>query len=267
MQITANYVHTNGIKIHYHRIRSSHPPLVMSHGVTDNGLCMLRLAEHLMPKYDVILVDARGHGLSDAPDWGYSADHHADDLAGLILKLGLRIPILYGHSMGARTITRLAAKYPEIPKAVILEDPVQILPPTEFELANRDAWLEEMAKEIPQWKEIPLEVHLEAAKQQGHPDWTLDEQIEWGKARRQVSPKVFEIGSSMHHIRNDFDKIICPTLILKADADQETKQKNENAVSAIKNCKIIHVAGAGHNIRRDDFTATTKYIDDFLNSL
>lgn len=40
----------------------------------------------------VIMVDARGHGLSDKPDTNYDTKTHAADLAGLIRALDLQKP-------------------------------------------------------------------------------------------------------------------------------------------------------------------------------
>src|SRR4029079_7250210 len=86
----------NGITIHYSRTGGADgggkPPLVLSHGATDNGLCWTRVARDLESDFDVIMPDARGHGLSDAPEQGYSSAEHAADLAGLIRALGLERP-------------------------------------------------------------------------------------------------------------------------------------------------------------------------------
>jgi pimeloyl-ACP methyl ester carboxylesterase len=46
-----------------------------------------------------------------------------EDLAGLIRESKLVKPVLMGHSMGASTVAAFAARYPDIPRAVILEDP------------------------------------------------------------------------------------------------------------------------------------------------
>ena len=67
---------SNGIQIHYSRVtppprktspfrmRSTRPPLsiVLLHGVTDNGMCWVRVANALCKDYDLILPDSRGHG-------------------------------------------------------------------------------------------------------------------------------------------------------------------------------------------------------------
>jgi alpha-beta hydrolase superfamily lysophospholipase len=37
----------------------------MVHGVTDNGLCWTTLTQDMQKDYDIYMLDARGHGLSD----------------------------------------------------------------------------------------------------------------------------------------------------------------------------------------------------------
>src|SRR5947209_17951539 len=83
---TSGEVQTNGIRMHYYRTGGDglKPQLVLAHGATDDGLCWTRVAQALETEYDVIMPDARGHGLSDAPAEGYTASDHAADLAGLI---------------------------------------------------------------------------------------------------------------------------------------------------------------------------------------
>ncbi|MCA6319719.1 alpha/beta fold hydrolase, partial [Phenylobacterium sp.] len=57
-------VAVSGGQLAYHRTGGDGPPLVLSHGLTDNGLCWTRLAEALAPDFDIIMLDARGHGAS-----------------------------------------------------------------------------------------------------------------------------------------------------------------------------------------------------------
>src|SRR5947209_3881186 len=116
-------VTTNGLRMHYTRTGGDKPPLVLAHGATDSGLCWSRVARALEAEYDVILPDARGHGLSDAPADGYSSSDHAADLAGLLVALGLERPAVGGHSMGAGAVLRLIAEYPDLVRCAILEDP------------------------------------------------------------------------------------------------------------------------------------------------
>src|SRR5512146_2019323 len=101
---------TNGIGIHYLRTGGAKPPVVLLHGLLGSGACWTPLARALEGELDVVMPDARGHGGSSAPLAGYGYDDHARDVIGLIEELGLRAPILLGHSMGGMTAAVVASR-------------------------------------------------------------------------------------------------------------------------------------------------------------
>lgn len=119
---TTDTVRANGIDLRYYRTGDG-PPLVMTHGFFGNGRCWIPLAETLAEDYDVVTYDARGHGRSDAPETGYDVENRVADLVGLVEALDLDDPILLGHSMGAATVAWTAAEHPDLPRALVLEDP------------------------------------------------------------------------------------------------------------------------------------------------
>ena len=41
----SEFVNTNGIQIHFNRTSGGGKPLILVHGITDNGLCWTRLAK------------------------------------------------------------------------------------------------------------------------------------------------------------------------------------------------------------------------------
>ena len=113
---------TGEINIHYYRTgRGDLPPLVLCHGFSDNGLCWTRVAKALESEFDIIMMDARNHGLSGRGK--ASLQKMVDDLASLIGALDLHQPALLGHSMGASMVADLAARYPALASRILLEDP------------------------------------------------------------------------------------------------------------------------------------------------
>ncbi len=58
-------VFANGIRHHYYRTGGEKPALLLLHGFNEYGLTWLRVAKELEQDYDIIMVDARGHGRSD----------------------------------------------------------------------------------------------------------------------------------------------------------------------------------------------------------
>ena len=119
----AGDIRANGIKIHYYRTGGSKLPIVICHGATDNGLCWTPVARVLEDDYDVIMPDSRWHGFSDGPVDGNTPDSQVEDLLGFVHALDLEKPVLMGHSMGANTAFQTASRYPELARAIILEDP------------------------------------------------------------------------------------------------------------------------------------------------
>ena len=116
-------IEVNKLKLHYTRTGGDKPPVVLAHGFSDDGLCWTPVAKLLEADYDVVMVDARGHGKSDMPKRGAGRGGLAGDLAGVITGLGLKQPAVLGHSMGAVTALGLAGTYPDLPGAILLEDP------------------------------------------------------------------------------------------------------------------------------------------------
>jgi pimeloyl-ACP methyl ester carboxylesterase len=87
--------------------------------------------EHFRRAHRVIAVDLRGHGQSDKPQQDYTLAAFADDLAWLCGQLQVKKPIVIGHSMGGVIGVELAARFPEVPGAVVtLDSP--IVPPQEL---------------------------------------------------------------------------------------------------------------------------------------
>ncbi len=120
---THHVVSVNGVRIHYYRTgHGGKPPLVLVHGFSDNGLCWTPTARDLEAEYDVIMPDMRGHGLSARVQPGETVDMAAD-VAGLIGSLGLKRPIVVGHSMGAMVTYEMGWRFPELVSALVLEDP------------------------------------------------------------------------------------------------------------------------------------------------
>jgi pimeloyl-ACP methyl ester carboxylesterase len=98
-------------------------------------------AWELAEQFDVIMPDAQGHGFSDRLDAEFSFDNHTKHVAGLVKELGLEKPFIMGHSMGAGITCSVAMEYPDLPKAIILEDPSWGLfppKPEDFETAKKN---------------------------------------------------------------------------------------------------------------------------------
>jgi N-formylmaleamate deformylase len=269
----SDFVSVQGTRLHYTRTGGGKPPIVLAHGVTDNGLCWTPVAAALAADYDVIMVDARGHGYSDAPASGYDSATQAGDLAGVITGLQLDKPVVIGHSMGAMTTLQLAGQYPDLPRAIILEDPPGHWLPV---AANTTADVERMAG-LRAWflgvKQKTRE-ELIAEQRSGPNPWQEAEFSPWADAKHQVSEQVFGIfapgGSVVVDWATTLPKISCPALVLTADPTLGAVLSDAGVAAlklAVPQLQVSHIAGAGHNIRREQFAIFMETVRGFLASV
>ncbi|MCE8033238.1 MAG: alpha/beta hydrolase [Halomonas sp.] len=97
------YLVNRQVKIHFQQLGEG-PPLVLQHGFSDSisGWYEAGWVKRLGRHFRLIMIDARGHGLSDkphAPD-AYDLSHRVDDVLTVIDTLGLERVHFLGYSMG-----------------------------------------------------------------------------------------------------------------------------------------------------------------------
>ncbi len=264
---TDGYVMANGIRLHYWRTGGDKPALVMAHGSSDDGLCWTNLAKEFQDRYDIIMFDARGHGLSDPPTPSDPADVQVEDLAGLIKALKLQKPILMGHSMGSASVAQFAAKYPDVPRAVVLEDPALVRPATPPAATGTTPLTPEERQANVLTRNNLTETALVADCMKNSPKWGQSECEFWAPSKRRHHPYTIRPTPAARPPMSElFPKIAAPTLILKADAQGDLRAQNEDVARLLPKGKIVHIAGAGHNVRREGREETIAVLRAFLSS-
>lgn len=268
---TEGFVEANGVNIHYHRTGGAEarkPAMLMLHGITDNGLCWSRVAADLQDRYDIVMTDARGHGRSDRLQEGLDTHMLAADAAGVIRGLGLDKPVVFGHSMGAITAIALAAFYPELVGALLLEDP----PLRETPLpAPPNEFLEQQRREFAALSAMsPAERTARGAAL--NPNWHATEIEPWVQSKTEVDPLVLQQYRRFggYEWRDALSRIQCPGLLITGDPDKMAIVTPETAATAVEVWKggtVAHIAGTGHCVHRDDYETTMAAIDAFLASL
>jgi N-formylmaleamate deformylase len=263
----------DGVKIHYYRSGGDgrgrkKPPFILLHGVSDGGLCWTRVAGALSTKYDVIMVDAQGHGLSGRSSKDFSYESHMKQTAGLIKELGLKKPVVMGHSMGGGTAADMAAAYPELPKAIILEDPPwsALAPhPTNNEEAKK--MQQDFGTMFTHLKKLRIQdIIIESRKMD--PAWAEEERAPWAMAKKQFDTTLFDhIVVNPHPYEEIVTKIQCPTLLITAEngfVTEDTAKKISTLWKSKASYKWARIKGAGHNVHREQFEAFMKTLEEFL---
>ena len=261
----SGFVQANGLRLHYTRTGGAGATLVLAHGFSDDGLCWTPVAQALEGEYDVIMMDARGHGRSDAPAGGYGTLNLAADLAAAIAALGLEQPAVLGHSMGGATALALAAVYPQTPGAILIEDAG-----TNMGRAPRDAgWLERARAQIAGYATTSRE-ELIARCHTDSPAWSEAELGPWADSKKRFSPNVLNRPANE---TVDWDvlapQIVCPALLIHSDPElggMVTAEIADEMCALIPQLQVVHIAGAGHNIRREQFGRYLEVVRAFLQT-
>jgi pimeloyl-ACP methyl ester carboxylesterase len=119
----------DGVMLAYDEAGSADPPVILLHAWGGGRALMAPQLEHLRRRHRVVSLDLRGFGESEGPAQRYTPAGFADDVAWVAEKLGLARPIVIGHSLGGTVALELAARFPELPRAVVILEALVVAPP------------------------------------------------------------------------------------------------------------------------------------------
>jgi pimeloyl-ACP methyl ester carboxylesterase len=271
----------------------------MVHGVTDIGLCWTTLTWKLQDQYDCYMLDTRGHGLSDPFTPTDDADTLIKDVVDFVHVMKFEKPILMGHSMGAATVMRIGAEYPDLASAIIMLDPGlggagpggrRGGPPGARRGGPTTAPARSSARRPPpSGTPARLSINmfgnpetlvaqnnysfddLVALCHRQSPKWDIVDCQYWALSKKQYHGAYSSAGQramfGSMRTAGALAKITVPALILKADAPPEVRKANEEAAKVMQHGRLVHIDGAAHNLHHDQLKRTVEVLNEFLHTL
>lgn len=259
----------DGVKLHYWQ-KGAGAPLLLLHGITDNGACWGRTADALAGNYTVYALDQRGHGKSGAPAQGYAYDDYVADAVGLVRAVAGSNAIVMGHSFGGIIGLKLAADYPDVVRKLVAVDPPlfdipRSMPPRILDQQRHDffEWLRKL-------KPLSRGMLVETCRAQS-PRWSADECEAWADSKLDASPRLWQKeGIPTRSDWRDWLKAIqCPTLLVYGEpalGGLVDDVKAAQVVGALRSGQAVQIANAGHSVHRDEFEPTVDAIMRFLQA-
>lgn len=306
---TAAYAYSNGVRLHYYHAvpAAGKPVILMVHGVTDNGLCWTALTWKLQDKYDIYMLDTRGHGLSDPFTAADNGDTLIKDVVDFVKVMKFEKPILMGHSMGAATVMRIGAEHPELAKAIVMLDPGLPRaggggrrggppgagggrgaggppgggrgnargaggPPAaaDGQPARISVSMSGAPETLVNQNNYSFEALVEKCRRD-NPKWGEVDCQYWALSKKQYhgafTQELFGVMSGAMATGDSLGKITVPAIVLKADTSPEGRTTNEEAAKVIQKGKLVHVDNAAHNLHHDQLEKSAEIITEFLAGL
>lgn len=256
MFLERHYITVNGLRLAYHDSGGDGTPILALHGHFSRGNTFAGVVQSLDERWRFVALDQRGHGWSDHPG-DYSRAAYVGDAAGFIQQLGLAPAIVLGHSLGGVNGYQLAARRPDLVRAMIIEDigaevgadfdfltgwPRRF--PTLADLRNHliaqlgdDAYFLESAAEYPDGWGFRFDYdEMRRSQSLLNGDWWAD----W-------------LGSS------------CPALLLHGNQSWAVQTEHVRAMAARRpDTRLVEFPSAGHTIHAEDLAGFARAVGEFL---
>jgi pimeloyl-ACP methyl ester carboxylesterase len=271
------------------------PPLVIVHGIRDVAASLFVIAEPLARRWYVVLPELRGHGDSDNSSH-YSIWQFIYDLYRIIEALGLKAPVVVGHSLGAQIATHHAALFPEQVRALVVveglgppERPYEADPDARL-VAQREQLLATM--QLPEHSRPLPSVEFAAERLQANNPRLTRERAHWladhGTAVAADGMRYWKFDQRVGQIwlttdpelnRRRWRQVQCATLIVTADLAHEywTAQMPipgwdgrfkegdlAERLRCFRNAAHVRIANAGHMVHFDAPDLLVDAIERFL---
>lgn len=222
------------------------PPLVLLHGGLSSSLDWIAEIPELAGKYQVIVIDLRGHGASTIGSEEFSYRLLASDVASVLDKLDIDRASIAGWSDGGNVgllfaldfpsrIDRLVAVSANFHPEGIVQDVMQgILEAPEQTGSVVARWLYHLQSPSPErWPELQRRV---TNMWQNYPTLSAE----------------------------DLRDISVPTLLVVGEKDDIDREHSETMAKAIPNARLLVMPGVGHSIPRDAPEALVANMIRFL---
>jgi 2-succinyl-6-hydroxy-2,4-cyclohexadiene-1-carboxylate synthase len=241
----------NGVNLNYEVIGQG-PVVVFLHGMTGSTQDWINQAAVLSPNYQVVALDMRGHGKSDAPktEAEYSITIFSQDVLALLELLGIKKCCLGGHSIGGIIALQFALSHSDRLAGLVLvdtssgqfdEDPKSCrLTQKLFEMASSQG-LDAAFEHDAHYNPMKIEIFKK------HPN--LRELSRKKMLTTSVPGYIYGTRAiaKWQSITPRLSEIRVPTLIYWGDEDAPSAEAAITLEKGIAGSELVTVRGVGHN--------------------
>ncbi len=234
--------------------------VVCLHGSGGNGAVFTPLLEALAARHSPLAFDQPGHGRSGGLDSLGSLARMAAFTGAVVAKLGLREPVLLGHSLGGAVALEAALSWPEPPRALVLLGSADRFP------ALPDGALEALQDVVAGRARRPFDRSAWSPS-------TPDDVVRRGFLEDLKTDPRTTLGDLQAVPRDDalserIDALAVPTLILVgADEGAGLREAAEGLTARLSRARFQAIEGAGHMLPFEQPGPVAEATEAFLAEL
>lgn len=260
-------VYINGVN-YYYTISGAGPCVVLCHGYTGNHQSWMHQIPVLSQKYQVVAVDHRGHGSTDAPSSAdaYSIPIFASDVSAMLNHLGINKCCIVGHSLGGFIALHLVLEYPHLVSSLVLVD-----------TSSAGFYIPGYAELGEKLNEIACQEGMEAAfEYNAEHNPTARKRFEKYPGAREISKRRMletsvdgyvytrQAMSKREDLTPRLGEISVPTVVVVGEDDTPFRQPSEVMAKGIPGARLHVVPRATHNPHEDEPEVFNELLLEFL---
>lgn len=249
--------------------------ILMLHGFTGSKDDWQFVSDHLIKKFNVIILDLIGHGRSPSPEEldFYKIDSILKQILQIKEHYNLKSFSLLGYSMGGRIAINFALKFPHLIDNLILESTT-----AGIENENQKKEREKSDLELAEFIENnSIEIFI---------DYWMNLDI-FNTQRRFSNEKINEIRNKkldnnnlglanslrgfstgvMQPVYNQLKNFEKRTLLITGDLDSKYTELNQKILSLLSNAEHKIIKNAGHNVHLEEPKEFINTVNDFLSTI
>ncbi len=265
----------NGLRFHFLEWGDpAAPPALLLHGGHQSSHSWDFVALALSERYHVLALDQRGHGDSEWPrDGEASRQAMAEDAFAFIEGLGLKKPLVFGHSMGGLVTMTVLSQRPGLAKKAVLVD---VGPEIQVQGAQAIGDFVRNSRQFPSIDEYVQRVSAyDPFRSADHVRRTMRYNImqrEDGMLESKHAPHRILAATDGQQITIDtpslesVSSIDCPVLIVRGEQSNVlTPEAADRFASALPRGRWVVVSACGHNVHSQNTAGFLEAVNGFLD--
>ncbi|MBI1872103.1 alpha/beta hydrolase [Candidatus Collierbacteria bacterium] len=226
--------------------------LIILHGWAHTGALWQNLAQKLSVNIHSLLIDLPAFGSSQALTGNPNVPDYTQTIVDFIKKLGLKKPIILGHSFGGQIALDLAVKHPSLVKSLILVSPAGV----RFRSKKTKAKLLVINSLKPLKKLIPSKYTKKF----------IHRFISRDYAAANPEQKIVFSNIVKYDLSGKFASIKTPCHLIWGSEDREISYSAKLITESIPDCRLYVLYNAGHNPHLTHTEKLAQMINQALNS-